>query len=494
MQLIKALEESIIKHANRNAFLINEVFYTYYDLAKSISSIRKSIQTSINESDKNIGLVANDDLETYAAIVALWLEGKAYVPISTETPAYRNESIINQAGINTIIDSSEIPLFSKYVVIRSKKLTGTEINLTPKTILDEELSFILFTSGTTGTPKGVPITLANITGFIKSFFDLGYKFDENDKFLQMFEQTFDVSVMSYLIPLLKGACVYTIPKDKIKFSYIHGLLEDHNLTAILMVPSILFYLRPYFNEVYCESLKLSLFAGEALPLDITEEWSKCVPNARIVNAYGPTEDTILCTHYLFKRDGNNKSYNGILSIGQPMSGCDIIVVDENHKLLGVGEKGELCLGGVQLTPGYWNNEEKNKEAFYYLDYKGKSTRFYKTGDLCYIDEDGDIMFIGRIDFQAKIKGYRVELSEVEFHAKKALEKINVVAIAYINRIGETELGLVVESEDCNITEMLKYMKTKVPAYMIPAKTILIKEFPLNKNGKTDRKALELYFK
>ena len=493
MKLIKEISESILKHSARNAFFLDEVFYTYDDFAKSISGIRKLIQLSIPESEKNIGLVANNDLETYASIIALWLEGKAYVPISPDAPAARNESMISQIGIHAIIGSTKVPLSSDYSIIDSCNLPETEAILNPVPVSEDELSFILFTSGSTGTPKGVPITIANITAFIECFLNLDYTIDENDRILQMFELTFDASVMLFLVPLLKGACIYTIPKDRRKYLYILELLDEHNLTVVLLMPSTIYYFRPFFSELNFESVKLCLTGGEAVPSDLTEEWSKCIPNANILNLYGPTEDTIVCSYYLFNRNGINRSHNGILSIGFPISGCEIIIVDENKNILDKGERGELCLAGAQLTQGYWNNEEKNKEVFFNINYKGKTTRFYRTGDLGYFDEDGYLMFIGRIDFQAKIKGYRVELTEVEFHAKSTLGKINVTAIPYINMIGETDLGLVVESEDCNVTELINFMKTKVPFYMIPASVKLVKEFPLNRNGKIDRKVLEKLF-
>ncbi len=493
MKLIKEISESILKHSDRNAFFIDEVFYTYNDFAKSISSIRKLIQLSIPESEKNIGLVANNDLKTYASIFALWLEGKAYVPISPDTPSERNDIMIKEIGVQTIIGSTQLPISSQYHAIDSNYLPETGINLTPVIVSEEELSFILFTSGSTGNPKGVPITIANITAFIDSFSKLGNTIDENDKFLQMFELTFDASVMLYLLPVLYGACTYTIPKDRRKYLYILELFEDHKLTVALIMPSTLCYFRPFFQELNLDSLKLCILGGEALALDLTEEWSKCVPNAPIYNMYGPTEYTIACSSYIFNRNGNNKSYNGVLSIGLPNSGCEIIIVDEYKNILGKGEKGELCLGGDQLTPGYWNNEEKNKESFFDIEYKGKSTRFYRTGDLGFMDDDGFFMFIGRIDFQAKIKGFRVELTEIEFHAKATLGKVNVAAIAYKNRVGETDLGMVVESEDCNVEKLINYMKTKLPNYMIPVSVKLVKEFPLNKNGKIDRKVLEQLF-
>jgi len=487
MSLFNEIPAAIAKNASLNAFLFNDTFYSYADFAKTISAIRVTIEPL---EEKNFGLVANDDLETYASIIALWLEGKAYVPISAETPKDRNEKVIKQAFLKTIIDSSDTPLFTELHTIESKKLPAAAVNLTPKPVSDEELVYILFTSGTTGEPKGVPITRANLQGFITAFDAMGFDLTEKDRCLQMFELTFDLSVMSYLVPLLKGACTYTIPKDKIKYGYVYELMEEQELTFTLMVPSILHYLRKYFKEIDLPKMRYSLFCGEALPLDVTEEWSNCLPNAKIVNVYGPTEDTIFCTDYTYNRTGVNKSRNGVLSIGKAMLGNYTVIVNDNNEILPWGNTGQLCLGGVQLTPGYWYNEAKNKEAFFITQYNGKEERFYKTGDLCQCDENGDIEYLGRIDFQIKIQGFRVELSEIEFHAKTFLEKINVAAIASIDPIGNTEIGLAVESAAFDTTALQDFMKAQMPAYMIPKQIIFVPVFPLNSNGKTDRNALK----
>ncbi len=492
MKLFKNIE-SILSHSKRNAFFIKDTFYTYLELAEVISGLRKGIRFNVRESEKNIGLIANDDIETYAAIIALWLEGKAYVPLSAETPGTRNENIINQAGLRTIIDSSENLLFPKLNVIESTKLPKALIDLTPNDVSNHDLVYILFTSGTTGIPKGVPITRLNLNSFVDAFEDFGFDINQHDKCLQMFELTFDLSVMSYLVPLLKGGCIYTIPKGKVKYSYIFELMNEHGLTIGLMVPSILHYLRPYFNEINCPQIRYSLFCGEALPQGLTYEWSKCVPNAKILNVYGPTEDTIFCTHYTYQRDMDNKSHHGILSIGKAMKGTKTIIIDNNNNRVSTGETGELCLGGSQLTPGYWNNEEKNKEAFFYSDYKGENTKFYKTGDLCCSDDDGNIMYLGRLDNQIKVQGFRVELSEIEFFCKEYLDRINVVAIALTNRTGNIEIGLVIQSDEFKTDQLIHYLKMKIPPYMMPAQIRFEKVFPLNINGKTDRKKLESLF-
>ncbi len=493
MNLVFDIQKSLQRHANCNAFFIGQKYYSYEELTQVISDIRNEIRSTISSKEINIGLITNDDIYTYASILALWLEGKAYVPLNPEFPIERNQTILDLADINTVLDSSKEKVFDSFIVIKTDDLITTEIDIKPIEVSTDDLAYIFFTSGTTGTPKGVPITFGNLSAFLDAFWSLDYTLTEEDRCLQMFELTFDLSVVSYLAPLLRGACVYTIPKEEIKYSYIFELMEDHELTFALMVPSILHYLRPYFDEIDCPAMKFSLFCGEALPLDVTKEWSNCIPNATIANVYGPTECTIFCTDYTYKRDAANKNYNGVLTIGKDMKNTQTIIVDENENEVQVGERGELCLSGSQLTPGYWKNETKNKETFFYKIYNGEKIRFYRTGDLCTVDADGDILYVGRVDFQAKIQGFRVELSEIEFHAKEQLDKINVVAVAFTNTIHNTEIGLALESTKLDTKPLLDHLKAKLPPYMIPTQIRYIDNFPLNVNGKTDRKKLKEYF-
>jgi len=493
MNLILEIQKSIKTHYNSNAFCISQKFYTYKELAQKISDIRLAIRENIPENQIIIGLVTNDDIETYAGIIALWMERKAYLPLNPDFPENRLQLIIKMADVQSVLDSSEKPNFETLTTIATGVLPTSEIDLKPKNITKENLAYVFFTSGTTGTPKGVPITFENLSAFVDAFNDLSYPINKEDRCLQMFDLTFDLSVMSYLCPMLQGACMYTIPKDEIKYSYIFELMEDHRLTYALMVPSILQYLRSYFDEIHCPDMKYSLFCGEALPLDVTQEWSQCLPNATIANVYGPTECTIFCTDYTFKRGTLNKMHNGVLSIGKDMKNTQTIIVDEKNEEVDVGAPGELCLSGEQLTSGYWKNQKKNEAVFFYKQYKGNTTRFYRTGDVCSKDKEGDILYLGRVDFQAKIQGFRVELSEIEFQAKNHLDKINVVAVAFTNAIQNTEVGLVIQSTPFEYKELLDFMKTKLPAYMIPTKVRFVENFPLNTNGKVDRKKLITMF-
>jgi len=490
----KRLADSIEKNHARFAFCINNHFYTYKGLSKCIASIRQHISLYIPDTEKNIGLVANDDLETYASIIALWFEGKGYVPLNPDMPIERNKCIITESGVTTILDSSGESLYLSCQIINSKELPPSELASDPLPADNHELTYILFTSGTTGVPKGVPITRANISSFINGFDLLINSIDENDRWLQMFDLTFDLSVMSYLVPLLNGACVYTIPPGKIKYEYIFKLIDEQQITGALFVPSAIQYLRSFFSEIHSIHMKYCLFCGEALSHDLAEEWQQCIPNANILNLYGPTENTIFCTFYHVLQKENisqNKSYNGILSIGKCMENTFAIIVDDNNLSVSTGERGELCLAGAQLTPGYLSNTKKNAEAFFYSEYKGKKERFYKTGDLCMIDQNEDIMYIGRMDSQVKIQGFRVELLEVEFHAKNFLGNLNVVAIPFTNITGNNEIALAIESLPANNTaSLLDHMKKHLPVYMLPSRVEFHAEFPHSKNGKIDRNLLK----
>ena len=454
-----------------------------------MSKIRNAI-ASLNIRHKNIGLVANDDIETYASIFSIWLEGFAYVPLHPHQPLDRSREIISQADIELVIDSSSDILFRDKTVIRSRELQYDKLNLVPNDVPETDIAYILFTSGSTGKPKGVPLTRRNVGSFMSSFWKVGFLIDHNDRCLQCFDLTFDVSVQSYLVPLTRGACTFTIPHDQIKYSYIYGLFEDHHLTFGAMAPSMIRFLRPYFSEVYVPSMRYNILTAEASPVDLIDEWSGCIPNAEIYDFYGPTEATIYCTYYKFNRNGRNKHLNGLSSIGFPLDGLEAVIIDENRRVLGPGQKGELCISGDQLTPGYWNDQQKTEESFFEMEYDGMRRRFYKTGDLCYMDEEGDIMYSGRLDFQVKIQGYRIELGEIEHRARELFKGQNAVAVSFENSSGATEIALFIEGRIEDTSILIEYLKSKIPNYMIPSKILTIDKFPLNSNAKVDRNLLK----
>ena len=242
--ILENVVNSINVFPDRPAFCINEEHYTYLHFGQCISKIRSKL-TKTDYRNTKVGLVINDDLETYASIIALWLEGDSYVPLHPKWPLERCLDICEQVELDLILDSSETSRYEKNHVLNTTKLEFTVDCLEPKhDVSDDELAYILFTSGSTGKPKGVQLSRRNLSSFVDAFFDI-YTMDKNDKCLQCFDLTFDLSIMSYLIPLLKGACVYTVPPEVIKYTYIGGLIEDEGLTFALMAPSTI----KYFDNV-----------------------------------------------------------------------------------------------------------------------------------------------------------------------------------------------------------------------------------------------------
>ena len=493
-KVLKPVLDSIERFPERNAFCINKKYYTYKEFGEYISKIREVIINAKYENSK-VGLVINDDIETYASIFALWLEGDCYVPLHPNWPIERCLDICKQVELDMIVDSSKQTRYENIQVINTGILSYSENYLKPVLNVPEDgLAYILFTSGSTGKPKGVQLMRKNVAAFMDSFWKTGIVITEEDRCLQCFDLTFDVSVQSYLAALTNGACCYTVPYGKIKYIYAIGLIEDEKITFGAMAPSMLRYLKPYFDELDASSLKTCILTAEACPLNLMEDWYKCATNTDIYDFYGPTEATIYCTYYKLTRGEENKSLNGIISIGKPMANVVGLILDEQGNELPAGEKGELCVAGDQVTCGYWKNPVKNESSFFYKEVEGKNMRFYHTGDLCYKDEDGDIMYSGRLDHQAKIQGFRVEMGEIEYHAREFLGGTNVVCLAFDNKDGLTEIAMFIEKEQFDPSDMLAYMKTKMPVYMIPTKLFWVPVFQLNANDKVDKNILKAMIK
>lgn len=488
--------DSARRYPDRPALIAGKSRLTYHEMAALATAIRERIrEAGFGEADL-IGVLTGDSPLTYASILAILANGSAYVPVNRGNPRDRIATIVEDAGLEVVLFHEE-----HQPLVGAAQLTGTTLldtrgvslagneELEPPALSEENLAYIFFTSGSTGKPKGVPIRHRNLDAFMSVLLDTGsYQFSPEDRFLQMFELTFDLSVMSLFTPLAVGGCCCVVPDKGISYLNVLDVLENEEVTVALMVPSMLSYLSRFFDEVQFDRLRYSLFCGEALPQSLVDRWSKCVPNASVQNVYGPTEATIWCLRYDWTaEDGAAEAVNGVVAIGRPIPGMDAALVDKALRPVRRGERGEICLIGPQLTDGYWRDQEKTRAAFVRIE--GRDQVAYRTGDIGFVNNRGNFVYCGRVDHQVKIDGHRIELTEIEHHVRECTGQSMVAVVPSTSQGGVTSLVLFIEDKGISVDQVKEHLQQKLPMYMQPRKIRLIESMPLNPNGKIDRHAL-----
>lgn len=482
-----ALQASFDEYSSKYSFCIEDQFYTYNDLQTAVYCVQQVLENKIKScKSRRIAVVCKNDIRTYAALLALWFSGYTYVPLGLHNPVERNLSILNEAEVEIIISIDELDddRYSQFEVLCIPSETSMQGKLKLAICGEEDHAYILFTSGSTGIPKGVTISFGNLINFLDSFENTGFKINSSDRCLQMFELTFDVSISSFLVPLLKGACVYTVPNTGIKYLNVLKIVQEYKLTSIQIVPSIIRLGKPLLPRLELDNVRNCILTGEATSIDLLMSWAEAVPNAKLYNFYGPTEATIYCS-YLQIDCSRVKEYNGMLAIGRPFFNAELIVVDDENRVVQVGKKGELLIGGGQVSSGYLNLPEKNRSAFINVEIDGKKKVFYRSGDLCFQDEEGDLFYCGRLDNQIKVQGFRIELSEIEVNVRREFS-MNCVVIPVESKNHTIEVVLVLEGSGIEKRRIELFLKSRLPEYMMPARIEQMEEFPVNSSGKTDK--------
>jgi amino acid adenylation domain-containing protein len=478
------IKTCLSQNLNDYAFCIEDNFYTYKELNDRVSIILSSLDYDENS---RVAIFCENNIDTYAAILACWINGLAYVPLLFKNPIERNLAILKEAKVSTVICTKKVlnNFYSdNYKILHTHLLNPNNLkDIVSKEINPVNEAYVLFTSGSTGTPKGVPISFENLQKFLNSFKKTGFYLEKQDRCLQMFELTFDVSISSFLTALLAGACVYTVSDKTHKYIDVFRIINKYRLTSIQIVPSILKLGQPFLKRIDFSSIQTCILTGEASSIVEVENFQNVAPHTTIFNYYGPTESTIYCS--AFKIDNNKvKEYNGMVSIGKPFDNNSFLLLNNEGEIIKDEGKGELWISSQQLTQGYLD-ENLNEKSFRIIN----NQRYYKTGDLCFIDKEGDYLYCGRIDNQIQIQGFRVELGEVEFKAREKTG-FNCVAVDVTNN-NFTEIILFLESSSKIVTEeIMRSLKDVLPNYMLPQRIIKLSTFPLTQSGKTDRVALK----
>jgi amino acid adenylation domain-containing protein len=494
--MIERIIASFSTHAQRDAFCIQGRFFSYDQVAAKVSDIRRSFMQRVQSlNPRHIGVMIHDDFESYCSCIAVLLSGCGYVPLNPLVPASRILEIIGQARVTIILssdrgDAERLPPGHGRELIFTSELPSCRERLDFPAGHNDDPAYVIFTSGSTGKPKGTPISRGNLNAFLDSVYDLGWDIGPEDRFLQMSSMTFDMSIITFIVPLCVGACIWTVPEDEIKYLSAYRLLDEAAITFAAVVPSTLAYLRPYFRDIHLPALSYCLVCGEAFPIELATSWSACAPNARIVNIYGPTEATVFTHTYHYRLGEAEKAHNDIMAIGGIVKNMESLVLGEDGTPVASGLKGELCLAGKQLTKGYLDDAPRNRASFFLREAaNGETKRYYRTGDIVFQDEDGTYLYVGRGDNQVKIQGFRVELGDIEKHARDFIGSGQAVALAQKNRFGNQQIHLVVEKSPRQKGEIIAYLGSKLPFFMIPANISEVAHMPLNANGKIDRRAL-----
>ncbi|MCR5677374.1 MAG: amino acid adenylation domain-containing protein [Agathobacter sp.] len=426
--------------------------------------------------------------------------GNYYVPIDEEMPASRIQLILDNVQSPVIIcdeataQKAQNFNFSGEVALYDEIAKTAADDICLKAIYDKAIDtdpiYIVFTSGSTGVPKGVCACHRSVLDYIEQLSEtLG--FNEDTVFGNQTPLYFD-ACLKELYPTLKfGATTYLIPRalfmQPIK---LVEYLNQYQINTVCWVVSALTMISAFgtFKTVQPQYLRNIAFGSEVFPIKQFRIWKEVLPEASFTNLYGPTEGTGMCCFYHVNRDFE---LDEVIPVGRPFKNTEIILLNDKNERAADGEVGEICIRGTSITLGYYNNPEKTAEAY---TQNPLNTHYpeliYRTGDLGRFNEDGDLIFVSRKDYQIKHMGHRIELGEIEAN-------VNMVdAIKFSGCIYDTEKGKIVLYYVGDISEkdLTLELKEKLPRYMVPNKIIQLEEMPLTANGKIDRVTLKNNYK
>ena len=517
--LIAGFVASARRFPSRPALVVDGRSRTYEELSGLAAKVSAAVR-AVEARSSLVAVLANRSETAYAAVLGVLACGKGYVPLNPKFPAERLQRMFLLSGCDTLIvgreghgrlaeilrsvpspvsviarDGAEVvelqaqfPEAHRFVAWDEP--SGPAGRPEAPLVAPDSPAYLLFTSGSTGEPKGVAVSHGNVTAYVRYVCER-YGVDESDRFSQHFDLTFDLSVHDMFVCWERGACLCSVPEKSLMAPA--KFIKDHQLTMWFSVPSVVGFLQRMgmLKPGSFPSLRWSLFCGEALPARSAADWQEAAPSSIIENLYGPTEATIAITRYRWDPvESPAACVNGIVPIGWPFDGQRTAVIDEEGRPVRGGTEGELVLSGSQVTDGYWKNPETSRERFVSLPAAGVGV-WYRTGDVAKVGHDGCLYYLGRLDDQVKVRGFRVELQEVDHVVRKAAGTEEAVAVPWPVRYGSADgvVAFVCGTEKLSEKEIIAHCKRALPDFMVPRRVCFLREFPVNANGKVDRKAL-----
>lgn len=492
--LHQLIEQQVIKSPDNIALEYGDSVITYAELDTKANQLARYLVEQGVRQETLVGIFAERSFEMVIALIAILKAGGAYVPLDPSYPSERLGHMLEDAQVELVLTQanleSQLPSTVKkyhlldvswadYSSFSSERL-GTEGS-------SSDLAYVIFTSGSTGRPKGAMnehLGICNRLLWMQEAFALG----DDDCVVQKTPFSFDVSVWEFFWPLMTGArLVIARPDGHRDAQYLADLIRAKNVTTLHFVPSMLRVFLELKNTEPFPSVKRVICSGEALPHELQERFFERFPDAELHNLYGPTEAAVDVTHWPCVKGDDRLA----VPIGKPIANTQMYILDQHLAPVPMGVAGDLYIGGVQVGRGYIGRGELTRERFIADPFSNMDgARLYKTGDLARYLPDGNIEYLGRSDFQVKIRGQRIELGEIEAVLDQQEDVAQSVVVLKKSAVGDAMLvAYVVADEALSVEKLKKSMLEQLPQHMVPMTYVVLKELPLTSSGKVDRKVL-----
>ncbi|HEX3044130.1 MAG TPA: non-ribosomal peptide synthetase [Bacillota bacterium] len=459
---------------------------TYAELNRKSNQLARVLLAKGVKGDDLVGVLVERSLEMVIGILGILKAGGAYLPLDPEYPEARIKYMIEDSGVKIVLTqrrlmTSNITVNGALIVMDDDQAAifqGDDSNLSRRSA-PENLAYAIYTSGSTGQPKGVAIEHHGVAN-LKIFFEQRMGVSESDRIIQFAPFSFDAAVWEVFMSLLSGATLFLVAKEIINDSFkFEDFINQNQITIATLPPPFLASLNP--ERIH--SLQKVIAAGSVSTTQLLNQW-----NSRVTyfDAYGPTETTVCATAW---KAGTETIYEKSVPIGKPITNTQVYIVDKNLKLQPIGLIGEICVAGAGLARNYLNKPELTAARFVENPFT-PGQKMYLTGDLGRWRPDGNIDFLGRMDNQVKVRGYRIEIGEIEFQLRQYPKLKEAIVTSISDEIGEMVIvAYFVAEQELSDQELKDYLLKSLPSYMIPSYFVQMDQLPLTLSGKIDRKAL-----